>query len=172
MIEDSGNAGSQDLSERGVLFHRCVEREPFGADLMGLEDGTETVVLLLGDRIVLVVVAASASQRRGRERFGRFLDGVEHPNVAIELVPIAAQVAGRGERPFVVRQEFIPREHHRNHAIIAIVAIEAVDNPISPMPDMPHPVTDLVNATTTVPIAIPPNVHPMAAPALPIGRTA
>ena len=70
-----------------------------GADVVRLEEGPEAVVVLLGDRVVLVVVAAGAVERQAEERLGRVLDRVCEPDVAVELVPVADEEAGRPQAP-------------------------------------------------------------------------
>src|SRR5436305_534188 len=54
------------------------------ADLVGLEERTKAVILLLRKGVVLVVVTSGAVERQAEERFRGVLDDLLEPGVAVE----------------------------------------------------------------------------------------
>ncbi len=116
---------------------------PVGANRVRLEERAERVIVGLGDRVVLVVVALRAVEREAQERLGRVLDGVVQPDVAIELVPVADQEAGRAQRLGSSRVGLVGGEHRDDHSVVGQVAIERFDDPVAPPPDMRLALADL-----------------------------
>src|SRR5581483_2050617 len=56
-----------------VLLDVRLAGQRIDANIMGLEESTEAVVVLLTDRIILVIMAASAAQRDAEEAGRRVL---------------------------------------------------------------------------------------------------
>ena len=63
---------------------------------------------------------------------------------------------------------FVGREHRDDHAIVRLVAVERLDDPVAPVPDVRLAVADLL--APAGPVAVPPDVHPVPAPALAVPR--
>ncbi len=140
-----------------------LARHPVDADVIGLEERAKAIVIHLRDRVVLVVVTAGALHRYAEERARRVLDRVRQPDIAIEDVPVARQEPGGAEDVGVVRGQLVARQHLEHHAVIALVGVERLDDPVAPAPQVRVAEADFL--AEAVPIAIPPDVHTVPAPA-------
>ena len=97
-------------------------------------------------------------------------DCVVEPNVAIEFEPIADKESGGAKRVGVVRRQLVAGQHLHDHTVVTDVAIERFDNPIAPAPDVWLAFADF--RPVAVPVAVPPDIHPVAAPAFSVrGRS-
>ena len=159
VIEDARQAGLGPIGLAG---------DPVEPDLVGLEERAEPVIVGLGDRVVLVIVAPGALDGQAQECAGRVLDGIRQPGVAVEDVPVAGQEAGGADRVGIVRRKFVAREHLQDHPVVALVGVERRDDPVAPVPEMRMAVPGLL--AQSVPVAIPPDVHPVPCPALAVSR--
>ena len=150
---------------------RSVERSGYTVDpnLVRLEDRAHLVILLLQDRFIHVVVAASAPQGQSQKCLRGMVDCVLHPFFAAQQLEIPRKVSRGSDGIRVLRPGFVRREHRHDHAVVRLVAIERLDDPVAPVPDMRLAVADLLSPSS--PVAVPPNVHPMSSPALAVLRT-
>src|SRR4051812_15314908 len=64
----------------------------------------------------------------------------------------------------IVWVELIGVEHLADHFVVSDVGVQRIDDPIAPMPYVLLAVTQLI--AEPPPVAVAPNVHPMAAPTL------
>ena len=96
------------------------------------------------------------------------LDGVVQPAIAVELVPVPREEPGGAERLGVVGLGLVGGEHLDDHPVVALVGVERLDDPVAPAPDVGLALADLL--LVAVPVAIPPDVHPVPPPALAILR--
>ena len=111
-----------------------------------VEEREEPIVLLLGHRVVLVVMALTALNRQPEHRFADRIHAVEH-RVHAELLRIHApffvkhrmsQEAGCDELILCrIRQE-VASELLDQELVIRQIAIERVDHPISIEPHLPR----------------------------------
>ncbi len=101
-----------------------LTRERIGANLVGLEEGTKGIVILLENRVVLVVVAFGAVNRDAQKRLGGVFDGVLQPNVAIELVPVPDKKAGGSQIVGVAGIGLVGGEHGNDHPVVGHVFVE------------------------------------------------
>ena len=53
-----------------------------------------------------------------------------------------------------------------DHAVVALVLVERADDPVAPAPDLAVAVHHVGHGAAAVPVAVPPDVHPVPAPAL------
>ena len=74
------------------------------------------------------------------------------------------QEPGRPQRVGIGRGEFIRREHLANHLVVGFVGGEGIDDPVAPAPDIRLALTDFVGVA--IPVAVPPDIHPVPGPAL------
>ena len=89
---------SRESAHQPVLGTIGLAGHAVDPDVERLEEGAEAVVVLCADRVVLVVVAVGAVEGQAEERLAGVLDGVRHPGVAVEDVPVADQEAGGTQR--------------------------------------------------------------------------
>ena len=132
--------------------------------LVWLEERAHAVVVNLGDRVVLVVVALGAVHRQAEQSLARVLDRRVQPRRAIEEVVVSRQEAGAAYGVGIARIELVGREHLEHHAVVALVVVQRLDDPVSPAPDVLLAVAQL--RAESVPVGVAPDVHPVAAPAL------
>ena len=135
---------------------------------MRLEDGSHSIIIDLRDRIIFVIVALRTVHGQAKERLRRMLDRFVKPRRAIEEKVIASQKAGCAECVPIGRCDFVGRQHLDDHSVITLVFVQRFDDPVTPTPNMLLAVTQL--RPEPEPIRVPPDVHPMAAPALAIVR--
>src|SRR5439155_6160311 len=98
------------------------------------------------------------------------LHGVLKQDGPVEDIESAAQIAGSTLRVSIAGSKLVAGKHLDDQPVVALVLVERLDNPIAPAPDMPAAVAQLVEAAAAVPIAVPPNIHPVPAPALAVAR--
>src|SRR5207248_2393435 len=98
------------------------------------------------------------------EGLGRVLDGGLEPDVPVVLEPVPHEVAGGTQRLRVAGRGLVGGEHLDDHAIVTLVLIERLDDPVAPVPDVGLALADL--GAIAVPVAVPPDVHPVSPPAL------
>ena len=137
---------------------------------MRFKERAEVVIILLCDRIKLVIMAPCALKCQTQKCLTRLFNSLKHPDIAVELVPVASEKSCGAEDIRIRRSQFITCQHFDNHLVIRFVIIERFDNPVTPAPEMSLAVTDFVNASTSIPIAVTPDVHPVASPAFAILR--
>ena len=170
LVEDARDAVLQDIAERRVFLGAGRREEPVGPNVMRLEEGSKTKILFLRDRVELVIVAAATLQREAQERLTGVFDEIEHPDVAVELVPVPPDEAGRGQSRHVGRGNFISGQHLDQHPVVRLVVVERIDDPVSPPPDVTLAVPDLVDRAAAIPVGVPPDIHPMPSPTLAVLR--
>ena len=136
------------------------------ADLMGLEDGPEAVVVLMGDRVVFMIVALGTIKGEADKGLGSVLDGGVQPGSTIEEVVVAGEKAGGPQGVVVVGRQLVGSKHFLNHAVEALAVVEGFDDPVAPMPDVLLAVAQLF--VEAVPVAVAPDVHPVPSPAFAI----
>ena len=141
------------------------------ANVVGLEERAQTIVILLRHRIVLMIVAAAALERDAEEGRADVFHGVLQPDGAIEDIEVAAEVTRCTLHVLVARRQFVAGEHLDDHPVVALVLVERLDDPVAPPPDVSAAVAQLVDRPAPVPVAVPPDIHPVPAPALAVTRT-
>ncbi len=107
-----------------------------GPHLVRLEHGPQPVVILLGDRVVLVVVALRAIERQAEHRLGRVLDRFIEPGRAIEAKILPGEKAGRPQPVGVRRIQLVGGEHLAEHLVVGLIGGERLDDPIAPVPEV------------------------------------
>ena len=152
-----------------VSFQIDLARHGVEPNLVRFEKRAQSIVVLLRDRIVLVVVAFCTVHRQPKEGLRRVLDGVVQPSRSIEQKVASRQKPGRAERLVIGRRDFVGRQHLGQHAVVSLVVVQGLDDPIAPMPDVFLAVAKLLSQT--VPVGVPPNVHPVTPPAFAIMGT-
>ena len=175
LVEDPDHASLHHLSQHGVLVvlegpRVRLTRQAVLAQFQRLEERAKAEILFIRDRIIFVIVAVGAVERQAEERFARVLDGVFHPLVVVEGVPVAHQVAGGHEVRVVLRGDLIGGDHVHHHAVVAFIGVQRFHDPIAPAPDLRRAVPDIRHRPPAVPIAVPPHVHPMPRPAFAVVR--
>jgi hypothetical protein len=84
----------------------------------------KAVIVFVCDGVELVIVTAGAAKCEPKKGLGGLFDRFKHPDVAIELIPIASQKAGGSEHIGVGRSQFVTGQHFLDHAVIGFVGIE------------------------------------------------
>ena len=107
---------------------------------------------------------------RPRNALRGVLDVVAHPVVVVPPEEVADEEAGGDEVVVVRRGEFVGREHLPHHLVVAAVLVERPDDPVAPPPDLAVAVQHVGHRPPAVPVAVPPDVHPVPAPALAVLR--
>ncbi len=162
-----GGVGVEDAGQ-SVFGRIGLTGNAIGANVVRFEKCTEPVIVLLRNRIVHMVMASGAIERRSQERLGRVLDRKIEPHVAIELVPVPHQKTGGPHRRRIVRRQFVAGQHFDDHLVVGLVGIEPFDDPVAPAPDVRLTLANL--RSKSIPVAVPPDVHPVPSPALAIMR--
>ena len=80
-----------------VLLEIHDARHHFRPNLIRLKNGSQSVVVLLRDRIVFVVMAFAAIESEAEHRFGCVFDGFIEPTRPIEFEILTCKKAGRAE---------------------------------------------------------------------------
>ena len=111
-----------------------------------------------------MVVTMSTVERQSQKGLARMLNRIPHPVVGVERVVIADQVSGGNSCIVIVRADFIRRQHFANHQIVAFALIQRSHNPVSPAIQLRRTVADVINIASAVPVAVPPDIHPMPPP--------
>ena len=93
---------------------------------------------------------------------------VVEPGRPVKQIVVAHQEAGGPPGVRVERGDLVGGEHLREHAVVAFGVVERFDDPVAPVPDVLLCVADL--RAQAVPVAVPPDVHPVPAPALAVMR--
>ena len=133
------------------------------------EERDQAVVVGLGDRIDLVVVAPGAAHREPQEGLARGADQV------VELVVLGLQLVGRfvvpdpqpvvaggGDRLVGDVLEFVARQLLADEAVVGLVVVQAVDDVVAVLPHVRLGVVTLER----VRLAVPHDIEPMAGPLL------
>src|SRR5439155_5786724 len=115
-------------------------------------------------------MAAGTLYSQAEKSHGGVVDCVLEPNVAVEHVPVPRQETGSACDVWIVRRQFVTRQHFDDHLVVAFVLVDGFDDPVAPVPDVPLAVAHLVLRTPSVPIAVAPDVHPVPSPSLAIER--
>ena len=115
-----------------------------------------------------MIMAESAIEPQAKESLPGMLYDVTHPSVVVEREPTADQVASRDDSVIVRRVQFVGGDHLADHLVVSFSLVEGVDDPISPAPNVWVTVSDISHGTTTVPVAVAPDVHPVSSPTLAI----
>ena len=157
---------------QSVLPEVGLSRNTVHADLVRLEDGPQPVVVGLQYGVVLVIMAARALDRQTQKGGSGVFHRLLQPDVAVEPVPTTGQVAGGADDVRVAGSQLVTREHLQHHAIVTLVLIDRFDDPIPPAPQVAVAVADLVGFCPAVPVAVAPDVHPVAPPAFAVTGTA
>ena len=150
-------------ARQAAFFEIGHARQRIKAHLMRLENGTETIVILVRDGIVFVIVALGAVEREADERLAGVLDGGVEPGCAVEEIIVAREKTSGPQRLEVGGRQLIGGEHFVNHAIVALVGVERLYDPIAPMPDVFLAVAQL--RAEPVPVGVAPDIHPVPRPA-------
>ena len=165
MEEPRGRIGIHIEGARETIEHSVrLARDFVGADLMRLEDGADLIIFLLRDRVRHVVMALRAADRDAEERLRRVFDGVFQPLFAAEHFVVPHEKAGRAQGIGVFRGELVGSQHLGEHLVVGLVAIEGFHDPIAPAPDVRLAVANLSAVRPAGPIAVAPDIHPMACP--------
>ena len=138
-------------------------------DLVRLKDRAKLVVVFLENWVVHMVVAPRTAKCHAQKSLAGVIDDVLHPLLTTEQLEVSREVAGRAELAQIVRAGLVGREHRHDHAIVGLIAIERLDDPVAPVPDVRLAIANLLAPAR--PVAISPNVHPVASPALAISGT-
>ena len=164
---------------RGISIERASQPVERGIDLAGhmiepdlvrFEDRAQGVVIGLWKRIGFVVVALRTTDREPEERKARMFDGVFEPLFPGKHLVVAGQKPGGAHRGGIFRGTLVGRQHVDHHPVVASVGFERLDDPVAPPPDVPLAVANLFAIAPTGPVAVPPDVHPVASPALGVAR--
>ena len=97
-------------------------------------------------------------------------DGIFKPLFAAEQFVVPHEKSGRAQGVGVFRRQLIGSQHLRDHPVVGLVAIERFHDPIAPAPDVRLAITDLSAVRPASPIAVAPDIHPMASPTLAVPR--
>lgn len=161
-----GGAGEVEVEDAGeaVFFEIGAAGLGIEPDVEGLEDGAEAVVVGVLDGVVFVVVAFDALHGESEQGAGGVLDGFIEPGGAVEEVVAAGEVAGGAEVCAVFRGELVGGELLEDDVVVAFVGVEAFDDPVTPVPEVFLAVAELI--AEAVPVAVAPDVHEVACPAL------
>ena len=133
-----------------------------------LEEGSHLVEVFLGDWIVFVVVALGAVHRQAQQPLADVLHRLVHPRRAVEEEPVAGEKTGGAELRRIIGIELVGREHLADHLIVGQVGVDRFDDPVAVVPHVLLAVAKLV--TQSPPVAVPPDVHPVASPPLAVPR--
>ena len=131
--------------------------------LIGLEEGAQPVVIVLGDRVVFVVVALAAVHGQAEQTLAHVLHGFLHPGVPVEEEKVARQKPGGPDFFQIPRIQFIRGQHLPQHLIVRQARVEGLHDPVAPVPHVFLAVPELV--AEAPPVAVTPDVHPMPRPA-------
>ena len=151
-----------------VLFGVGLLRKLVHAQLVGLKNRAELVILGLRNRVVLMVVATGAVDGQTQERLGAMFDGSIQPHVAVVVAVVARQETGCRQHLGIVRGQLVAGQHLEDHPIVTFVGVERIDDPVSPAPNMLLAVAHIL--LVSAPIAIAPYVHPVASPTFAVVR--
>ena len=91
---------------------------------MRFKERAKVVVVFVGNRVKLVIVAASALHGQAKERLTGVFDCIKHPDVAVELVPVPTKVTGGTENTRIGRSQLIPCQHLHDHPVIRLVFVQ------------------------------------------------
>ena len=122
----------------------------------------------MGDRVVLVVVAMGAVEGEAEKGLGRVLDGLAHPLVGIQGVPVPHEIARGDARMVVPGTDLVRRQHFTPHLIVALVRVQAGHDPVPPPEHLRGAVPHVGDVTSPEPVGIAPDIHPVARPAFPV----
>src|SRR3954468_18089161 len=102
----------------------------------------------------------AAFERQSKKRLRGMFDSIEHPDIAVELVPVASEESRRPQDVGVTWRQLVSGQHLSHHLVVARVTVQRFDNPIAPSPDVPLAVPNLIDRPAPVPIAVAPDIHP------------
>jgi len=133
-----------------------------------LEEGPHGIEVLLPDGVVLVVVALGAVERQAEQALAHVLDRLIEPLCAVPAEPVTGQETGGPQPGRVVGIELVGGQHLPQHLVVGDVGVERLDDPIAKVPDVLLAVAMIV--AQPPPVAVTPDVHPVAAPTFPVPR--
>ena len=155
-------------ARHSILQDVGLTRHAIGSHVMRFKKGAEPIVIGLRNRIVFVRMTASAFEGQSQESGRGVLHDVAEPDIPVEEIPIAGEIACGTHHRGIVRRQFIAGNHLHNHPVVRLVLVQRFHGPVAPTPDMPLRIADLVALTVSVPVRISPDVEPVTAPALAI----
>ena len=88
--------------------------------------------------------------------------------IAIEEEIVAGEKSRGPQLVQVVWMQLVGGEHQTDHLVVRHVGVQRLDNPIAPVPDVVLAVSQLV--AQSPPVAVAPDVHPVAGPTLAMPR--
>ena len=185
------------------FFLRSVTQQPFGEGATGrrqqrllgdqpvvgivgrAQDGAEAIEVALGERVVLMIVAAGAGQGQAHHRRAQHLDLVGHHVQPLGdevlgpgpgAVGRHAQEAGGDQRFHLIRSQgielsvvhqLVARDLLQQKAVVGLVVVEGSDDVVPVAVGMGP---QIVGMDLSFRVGVPGGIQPVAAPAFPVVR--
>ena len=159
-VEDPGHAGN--------VHPAGPSPTSIDGHLHRLKNIPVPVIFVVPDRVIGVVVTLHTGHRHCKKGLGRVFDRVTDPLLAAIGVAIPDQEPGGPQAAGIERNNLVTGQHFHRHPLVALVGIQRFHHPVPPVPDVLLAEPDL--ALEPVPVAVTPDIQPVAPPPLAVMR--